>query len=286
MTTAPLAPTLGADRPTPPETAVIQRPGGGIAYDVQGSGPLVVCLPGMGATRGLFRFLAPALAAAGYRVATMDLRGHGESDTSFHEYDDIAAGGDALALIDLIGGDQAVLIGNSMGAGASVWAAAEAPDRVAGLILLGPFVRDHPAGGLATLATRLALMRPWGPAVWRAYHARLYPSRKPADFAEYQTSLSRSLGRPGAWRAFVATTKTRHAPVEARLGEVRAPALVVMGERDSDFPDPAAEASWIADRLHAETLLVPGAGHYPQVERPDLVVPAITGFLDRVIRHA
>ena len=92
----------------------MRRPDGGIAYDVQGSGPLVICLPGMGTTRGVFRFLAPALATAGYRVATMDLRGHGESDASFHGYDDIAAGGDALGLIGMIGEDRAVLTGREV----------------------------------------------------------------------------------------------------------------------------------------------------------------------------
>jgi pimeloyl-ACP methyl ester carboxylesterase len=75
------------------------------------------------------------------------------------------------------------------------------------------------------------------------------------------------------------TTHTSHAPAEARLAEVRAPALVVMGERDSDFPDPAAEARFIADALHAQVLMVPNAGHYPQAEYPEVVTPAVLAFL-------
>ena len=49
-------------------TSYLQRGRGRIAYDVQGEGPLVVCLPGMGDIRALYRFLTPALVDAGYRV--------------------------------------------------------------------------------------------------------------------------------------------------------------------------------------------------------------------------
>ena len=76
------------------------------------------------------------------------------------------------------------------------------------------------------------------------------------------------------------------AVVEARLDEVTAPVLVVMGERDPDFKDAAAEARWIAGRLHGDLLLVPGAGHYPHVEDPQLVNPAIVEFTGRVTSRA
>src|SRR4051794_7576189 len=96
----------------------VDRPGGRIAYDAVGTGPLVVCVPGMGELRSVYRRTAPALAAAGYRVVTMDLRGHGDSDATFTSYDDVAAGGDVLALIEQLGGPAGVG-GNSMGAGAA-----------------------------------------------------------------------------------------------------------------------------------------------------------------------
>jgi MMPL family len=57
-------------------TSYLDRPGGRIGYDVAGAGPLVVLVPGMGDLRAAYRFLAPALRAAGYRVACTDLRGH------------------------------------------------------------------------------------------------------------------------------------------------------------------------------------------------------------------
>ena len=68
---------------TQTSTLLLARPEGRIGYDVTGDGPLVVCLPGMGELRSSYRFTVPALAAGGFRVATMDLRGHGDSDATF-----------------------------------------------------------------------------------------------------------------------------------------------------------------------------------------------------------
>lgn len=272
MTTAPAAPIH-------PVTRYLDRPDGRIAYDVAGAGPLVVCVPGMGDVRSVYRFLAPALAAGGFRVATMDLRGHGDSDTSFATYDDVAAGQDLLALVAELGG-PAVLVGNSMGAGAAAWAAAEDPAAVAGLVLIGPFVRQVPINPLLVLAMRVSLTKPWGPAVWSAYYGSLYKAHRPDDLAAHRARIRSALARPGGWKAFLATTRTSHAPVEERLGEVSAPTLVVMGSADPDFPDARAEAELVAERLAGEVLMVEGAGHYPQAEMPEFVAPAIVSFLE------
>jgi pimeloyl-ACP methyl ester carboxylesterase len=258
-------------------TWYLRRPEGRIAYDVTGDGPLVICAPGMGDLRSVFRSLVPGLVDAGFRVATMDLRGHGESDTTFSAYDDVAAGTDLLALAEELGG-PAILIGNSMAAGAAVWAAAERSDLVSGLVLIGPFVRNAPVGLAARLAFRAGLVRPWGPAVWNAYYAKLYPGRPPADLDRHRARIRAGLRRPCGWKAFAATTRTSHAPAEARLGEVAAPTLVVMGERDPDFPDPSAEAALIAEGLDGRVLMVPEAGHYPQAEYPEVVTPAVAAF--------
>lgn len=260
-------------------TRYLQRPDGRIAYDVSGEGSLVVCVPGMGDLRSVYRHLVPVLVEAGHRVATMDLRGHGDSDATFSSYDDVAAGADVLALIRDLGAGPAVVVGNSMGAGAAVWAAAEEPGLVAGLVLIGPFVRQVPMGAAATALFRLALMKPWGPAAWNAWYARLYPGRKPVDLDAHRARIRESIGRPGRWGAFIATTHTSHAPVEPRLAEVRAPTLVVMGGRDPDFPDPAAEAALIADRLKGRAIVLPDAGHYPQAEYPEIVGPVVRDFI-------
>lgn len=267
-------------------TSYLNRGEGRIAYDLQGEGPLVVCLHGMGDLRSLFRFLTPALVEAGYRVATMDLRGHGESDDGFAAYDDVAAGQDALALTGNLDAGPALLVGNSMGAGAAVWAAAEEPAKVAGLALVGPFVRNPKANPLMALAYRLLLVKPWGPAAWGAYYRRSYPGRPPADLAEHQQRIRHSMRHGDHWRSFVKTTRTSHAPVEARLDEVQAPVLVVMGKKDQDWPDPVAEAHFVAEALNAELLLVPDAGHYPVAEYPELVNPAVIELADRVHSRA
>ncbi len=262
-------------------TQFLQSRDGRIAYDVAGDGPLVLCVPGMGELRSSFRFLAPELVSAGFRVATMDLRGHGESDVGFRSYDNVAAGTNVVSLLEELGG-VGILVGNSMGAGAAAWAAAEVPEKVAGLVLVGPFVRQVPVGRAMELLFRVAMMRPWGRAAWLSWYPRLFPGRKPPDFEEHRRRIGRALREPGRWDAFAATTRTSHAPVEARLDDVRAPTLVVMGSADPDFPDPAAEARWVADRLGATVLMVPGAGHYPQAEYPEVVSPAVVEFASRL----
>jgi pimeloyl-ACP methyl ester carboxylesterase len=267
-------------------TQTLARPEGRIAYDVTGDGPLVVCLPGMGDLRSVYRFTVPALVGAGFRVVTMDLRGHGDSDAGFSSYDDVAAATDALALIEQLGG-PAVLVGNSMGAGAAVWAAAERPDLVAGIVLIGPFVRNAKINPLMAWTFRAMMAGPWATRMWLSYLPRLYPARKPDDFAEQLTKVREALNQPGHGKAFRTTTHTSHAPAEERLPKVAGtPALVVMGEKDPDFADAPAEAAWITEQLGAECLLVPAAGHYPQAEFPELVNPALEAFCRKVLSVA
>ncbi|MBX6356394.1 MAG: alpha/beta hydrolase, partial [Micromonosporaceae bacterium] len=176
----------------------------------------------------------------------------------------------------------ALLVGNSMRAAAAVCAAAEAPAKVAGLALLGPFVRDHKVNPLLAMAQRLALVKPWGPAAWRAYYRMSYPGRRDERLAGHLRAMRAAMRQGDHWRSFVKTTRTSHAPAEARLGEVQAPTLVVMGEKDQDWPDPVAEARFVADALSAELVLVPDSGHYPQAEYPEVVNPAVVAFAQRV----
>jgi pimeloyl-ACP methyl ester carboxylesterase len=263
----------------------LERDEGRVAYEVRGEGPLVLCVPGIGELRSIYRYTVPALVANGFRVASIDLRGHGDSDASFSSYDDPAAASDLEALISHLGG-PAVIVGNSMGAAAGALVAADSPELVAGLVLLGPFLRDPLTGAVAALAQRLLMAGPWARAVWASYLPRLYPGRRPEDFREHRALIVASMRRPGYTQAFRKTTRTSHAKVEARLGDVRAPALVVMGERDPDFRDPAGEAQWISERLKAEVVMVPGAGHFPQAEYPELVGPVVLAFAARALKGA
>ena len=87
----------------------LDRTQGRIGYDVAGDGPLVVLVPGMGDLRDTYRFLAPALRDAGYRVACTDLRGHGSSDATFTSYGDADTAGDVVALIEELGSPAVIV---------------------------------------------------------------------------------------------------------------------------------------------------------------------------------
>lgn len=256
----------------------LDRPQGRIGYDVGGEGPLVILVPGMGDLRTAYRFLAPALREAGHRVVCTDLRGHGGSDATFSSYGDVETADDIIALIEKLQG-PAVVVGNSMGAGSAILVAAQRPDLVLGLVLVGPFVRNPKTGALQRILLRMAMARPWVATTWKVYLPKLYAGRRPADFAEYRASVIASIRRPGYAKAFSLTTRTSHAPAEGRLADVATPALVVMGAQDPDFKDPRAEADWIAQAVHGDVVMVPEAGHYPQSQRPDVTTDAILRFL-------
>lgn len=253
---------------------------GTIAYDEMGSGPLVVCVPGMGDTRGEYRVFAPALADAGYRVATMDLRGHGESSANWPDYSVREVGSDILALIRSLDAGPAVIVGNSMAAGAAIWTAAEEPEWVSALVLLGPATRGATTG-VNRLLYSMLFTRPWGAAAWVKYYETLFTSRKPDDLAEHMAGLRRMLDEPGrlaALRQTMVELDFRDAS-EARMARVSAPTLVLMGSRDPDFTDQQAEARFVAESLRGTYQMVEGAGHYPQTERPDITIPAVLSFL-------
>ena len=263
----------------------LDRPEGRIGYDIGGDGPLVVLVPGMGDLRSAYRFLAPALRQEGYRVACTELRGHGDSDATFTFYGDVETADDIIALIEELEG-PAVVVGNSMGAGAAAYAAAERPDLINGLVLVGPFVRNGKTTAMQRVLLRVAMARPWAAMSWNSYLPKLYKGQLPVDFDEYRRTVVASLRRPGYAKSFSLTTRTDHAMAESRLGEVAAPTMVVMGELDPDFPDPHAEAEWISHTLHASVVMVPDAGHYPQSQQPDITTKSVLSFLEEVDHRA
>ena len=84
------------------------------------------------------------------------------------------------------------------------------------------------------------------------------------------------------WRSFVKTTRTTHAPAEERIAKVSVPTLVIMGSKDQDWPDPQAEAQWVAAQTRGRLVMVEGAGHYPMAEFPQAVTPAVVDFASEV----
>lgn len=263
--------------------AALARPEGNIAYTDAGTGPLVVAVPGMGDVRSTYDDLAPALVDAGYRVVVADLRGHGSSDTTFRTHGDEATGADLLALVEHLGAGPAVLLGNSMGASAAAWASAERPDLVRGLVLISPLLREpgSPAKQRAMrVVLRALLARPWGAAFWASYYSSISKGRRSPRHAEHVAAVRQNLREPGHLRSFRdLALALDHSVVEARLSDVAAPALALVGALDPDYSDPAAELAWITETIGAQGVLIPEVGHYPQHQSPDVVVPAVLGFL-------
>jgi len=251
---------------------------GKIAYDDTGSGPLVICVPSMGDLRGEYRFLIPQLVEAGYRVVNMDVRGLGETSVEWDDYTVAGVGADILALIRGLEAGPAIVVGTSMAAGAAVWAAAEAPELIRGMILVGPFVRGDGNWLLETLFS-IMFARPWGPSMWVKYFSGLFPTRKPDDFAEYTTALRASLKEPGRLETLLAMLRASKRASEERIPKVDKPVLVMMGSKDPDFKQPEVEAKWVAEHLRGAHTMIEGAGHYPHAEMPGIAGPLMLEFI-------
>jgi pimeloyl-ACP methyl ester carboxylesterase len=259
-------------------TKYLEKENGTIAYDDQGSGPLVICVPSMGDVRGEYRFLIPQLVSAGYRAVSMDVRGMGETSTEWDDFSVAAVGSDMLALVRKLDAGPAVIVGTSMAAGAAVWAAVEEPELIRAMILVGPFVRGDGNWFLESLFS-LMFARPWGPAMWTKYYSSLYPTCKPDDFTQYSAALKLNLKERGRLEGLLHMLHASKRASEERVSSVQQPSLVLMGSKDPDFKNPETEAKWIAEHLKTKYTMVENAGHYPHAEMPDVAGPLMLNFI-------
>jgi pimeloyl-ACP methyl ester carboxylesterase len=270
-------------------TEFLSVEGGSIAYDVTGSGPLLVLSHGIGVDRQDYRFLAPVLAEAGYRVANADLRGHGESSIGWASITRTDVAGDLLALIGHLDG-PAVIVGHSISGGAATIAAAKQPELIGGIVEINPFTRVQKpnVGALLRIGRyRRGILSLGGTQLFRSlslfvrYLDVAYPT-KPADYDDYMAALRAKLREPGRMAEFIKTFKSTPADAEAQLPNVRCPALVIMGTLDPDFADPRTEGDAIAAAMPpgvGEVATVDGAGHYPHAQSPDEVAALVIPFL-------
>jgi pimeloyl-ACP methyl ester carboxylesterase len=118
----------------------VERDGVRLSVEEAGSGPAVVLLHGLTATRRYVVMGSRALERSGHRVIAYDARGHGRSGPARraedYGYDELAA--DLVSVLDALEVERPVLAGASMGAHTILRLALEAPNRVGGLVVITP----------------------------------------------------------------------------------------------------------------------------------------------------
>jgi 2-succinyl-6-hydroxy-2,4-cyclohexadiene-1-carboxylate synthase len=268
--------------------------GAEIVYEDVGTGdqPLVL-VHGLTGFRDDFRERLPALAALG-RTILYDHRGHGDSantgDAASYTFDQLVA--DLDALLDARGVARCDLLGHSMGGMIALRFALAQPRRVASLILMDTAARAPDrmprapfaaAGSIARsdgMATLIALLRAraemetdrpaaerrleaeWGTDAYWERRQRRFTAMDPEAFAELTLAL---VDQP---------------PLTERLGEIRCPTTILVGEEDAGFLAPSEEMA--AAIPGAELVRIPDAAHSPQIENPAAWMEAIAAHLRRV----
>ncbi len=267
-----------------------------IAYDVTGDGPLVVLANGIGDSRHSYRFLAPGLVEAGYRVANVDIRGCGDSSLGWDGYSRTDIAGDLVAVVRHLGGPAAI-IGQSISGGAATIAAATAPDVITGVIELAPFTRAQPfdIAGLMRVKRFRAGYTQMGQVMflgklanWKKYLDVAYPT-KPADWDAELARIEAKLSEPGRMKALQAMCKAKPSDAGAQLANVRCAVLVIEGSLDPDWADPRAEGEKIISELPSglgELAVIDGVGHYAHAQVPDKVLALAKPFLAKVLPRA
>jgi pimeloyl-ACP methyl ester carboxylesterase len=248
-----------------------------VHYLVEGpaSGRPVVLIHGLGGRSEDWRNLAPYLTRAGYRVYMPDLPGYGRSerppDFSYSVRDEA---GIVIGFLNALRLKQVDLGGWSMGGWIVQLVAAQAPERVARLMLFD-------SAGLHVVPdwdTRL--FNPKNAAQLDELESLLtpHPHRIPGFVA---TDILRLSGR-GGWvidRA-VASMLTGQDVTDALLPKLRMPLLIVWGDKDRLFPADQAETMHRLAPL-SELDFASGCGHLAPVECAPQIGPAVVKFLEQ-----
>lgn len=241
--------------------------------DSGGDGPVVLFSHGLLMNRTMFDPQVAAL-REDHRCVAWDQRGHGGTpvDGPFTYWD---SADDALALLDHLGVDDAVLVGMSQGGFVSLRAALRAPSRVRALVLI-----DTQAGVEDPDAVPLyeAMRDQWlaeGPAgVQDAVAAIIF-----GDGVDPAPWFATWAAWPAEHLTLPLRTLVERDDLEDRLGEIAAPALVIHGERDAAIPVDRARRLATGLPGARPLVLVPGAGHAANLSHPDEVNAAVASFL-------
>lgn len=262
---------------------------GALAWGDEG-GPLAICLHGFPDSAWTWRFLGPRLAADGRRVVAPFMRGYAPTDVpADRDYSIAALGRDVLAARDALGGgEDTVLVGHDWGAVAAYAVAARFTRVVTLAWPPGPWLfslRGRQAARQARLSWYMAFAQLRGIAE-RALPRlvpRLWADWSPGyDAAEDVARFLAAIDGPGRRRAVLGPYRALADPRNRAWRAVPVPRgawLHLHGRDDGCSFVAAAERGRDLVPPNAIVELVDGAGHFPQLERPELVGEAVAAFL-------
>lgn len=227
-----------------------------------------------------FDLLRPHL-PPGLRAIALSQRGHGDADRPDAPYVPETYAADAIALLDALGVEQAVVLGHSMGSQTALRLALDHPERVLGVILIGGFstIRGNPVVEELWDAVS-ALSDPVSPEFVDEFQRSTVARPVPEDFMALV--VQESLKLPArVWKAVCRGQMDTDLLPE--LGWVSAPTLLLWGDRDAIIPRSMQDALAAAIPRVRLTILS-GTGHAPHWEEPRRVAEEIEAFALRVVR--
>jgi pimeloyl-ACP methyl ester carboxylesterase len=247
-----------------------ERSGVRIAYSVEGSGPPLVLLHGLGTSSELWRVGGYAEALRDrHQLILIDARGHGDSakPTEIRDYDMPNHAADVVAVLDDLEIESASYLGFSLGGATALVIAGQYPDRTNAVATIGTtpssaeFADGDPINP-AGLVEQAGLFESSG-MEWLA--ELLEAEGRP----HWAALMRKSDGRPQALQC-----RSEADPAYARplLSDVRAPILMFLGEHEAPEPMPPLPGS-------ARVIVIPGADHAGGLEATNTVVPAVLAFL-------
>jgi len=270
--------------------------GVGIEFEVTGpgAGPVALLLHGFPDSGRVWRHQVPALAEAGFRVVTPDLRGFGRSDkpAGVDAYNLVHLAGDVLAVLDDIGAQKAHVVGHDWGAGLAWGLAALVPERVDHLVALSV---GHPTAfrtaGLAQQQRSWYMLLFQFPDVaerWLSddgwFNLRSWSRHPDIDAVVADLERDGSLTPGLCWyRANVPPESWVEPPMP--LPPVQAPALGVWSNGDFALTEEqmTSSAAHCANGFRYERL--DGLGHWLQLEAPDQLNRLLLDFLPEAAPH-
>ena len=257
-----------------------------IHYTEQGEGNPIVLLHGFPLDSTMWAAQVSALAGAGYRVVTPDLRGFGESDfdpPKPRAYTLEALADELHVLLEGIDALPCALAGLSMGGYVALAYIKKYPCDLRGLVLIDTKAEADTPEGKQGREKMMDLVRREGA---RAVADQMMPTMLAADPApdpRVAASLRAMMEACPPRTIEHALAAMRDRPDRSgELAAIHVPTLVVVGEADALTPPAGAEA--MARKIPgAQFVTIPGAGHMSPMEQPEQVNRAMISFLDRLV---